>query len=260
MTLFALTCMFLLISVTFQDDDVDYEPLPDYYETLNVSPTAKLNEIKKSFRKLAMKYHPDKNKDEGAQEKFQELSEAYAILSDPEKRREYDELYMDDDFYEETDDQQERAATEEAFHTESPQEAYLHPEEPQEYEDSEIKDEEVWGDLDDETLFKVLKFLADNEYEITKKTTRMVPEYSNRFKSDYEEVHSHDRHRRSTGDYYYRGEADYERPEYRWSSEAQYDFHRHDDESSSHSSLPHGYCRTTVRWEGGVKVTNRSCY
>merc|ERR1719481_2342806 len=67
----------------------------------NVSPTATPQEIKKSFRKLAMKYHPDKNKDEGAQEKFQELSEAYSILSDSEKRAEYDELYMDDTFVEE---------------------------------------------------------------------------------------------------------------------------------------------------------------
>jgi len=255
--MFALTCLFLLFSVSFQDDDVDYEPLPDYYETLNVAPTAKLQEIKKSFRKLAMKYHPDKNKDEGAQEKFQELSEAYAILSDPEKRREYDELYMDDDMYEETVDQPQEA--EEDFSPDSHEAVNQDSGEKRDFEDVDFQDEDVWGELDDETLFKVLKFLADNEYEITKKTTRMVPEQYNRFEDDSEYSHQHDRFKRSSGDHSYYAESTYEeRPEYRWSREAQQEFHHADE--SHHGSLPHGYCRTTVRWEGGVKVTNRSCY
>jgi len=65
----------------------------DYYETLGVTRTATPDEIKKAFRKLARLYHPDvaKNKATG-EAKFKELNEAYEVLSDPEKRRRYDEL------------------------------------------------------------------------------------------------------------------------------------------------------------------------
>ena len=62
----------------------------DYYELLGVSRTASADEIKSSYRKLALKYHPDRNKEEGAQEKFAQISEAYAVLSDAEKRAHYD--------------------------------------------------------------------------------------------------------------------------------------------------------------------------
>ena len=62
----------------------------DYYDILGVGPDASPDEIKRSFRKLAFKYHPDRNKMPNAEERFKEASEAYAILSDPEKRREYD--------------------------------------------------------------------------------------------------------------------------------------------------------------------------
>jgi molecular chaperone DnaJ len=65
----------------------------DYYETLGISPNASSEEIKKAYRRLAVKYHPDKNRDNSkeAEEKFKEVAEAYKILSDGEKRKIYDQ-------------------------------------------------------------------------------------------------------------------------------------------------------------------------
>jgi molecular chaperone DnaJ len=63
----------------------------DYYDILGVDHSATKDDIKKAYRKLALKYHPDKNKEKGAEEKFKEISEAYAVLYDDEKRKMYDQ-------------------------------------------------------------------------------------------------------------------------------------------------------------------------
>lgn len=67
------------------------KPMKDYYAVLGVSRTATEREISKAFRKNALNYHPDRNKgDKKAEEKFKDISEAYAVLSSPEQRAKYD--------------------------------------------------------------------------------------------------------------------------------------------------------------------------
>ena len=63
----------------------------DYYQVLGVNKGASEAEIKKAYRKMAMQYHPDRNQgNKEAEEKFKEVNEAYAVLSDKKKRKEYD--------------------------------------------------------------------------------------------------------------------------------------------------------------------------
>ena len=68
----------------------------DYYEVLGVDRSASEDEIKKAYRKLAVKYHPDKNPgDQEAEEKFKEISAAFEVLKDSDKRRKYDQFGHD---------------------------------------------------------------------------------------------------------------------------------------------------------------------
>ncbi|GAE91139.1 chaperone protein DnaJ [Gracilibacillus boraciitolerans JCM 21714] len=64
----------------------------DYYEILGISKDASKDEIKKAYRKLARKYHPDVNKEEGTDQKFKEVKEAYEVLGNEQKRSQYDQF------------------------------------------------------------------------------------------------------------------------------------------------------------------------
>ena len=63
----------------------------DYYEVLGIPRNATKDDIKKAYREMALKYHPDRNKSPEAEERFKEISEAYAVLSDDEKRMQFDQ-------------------------------------------------------------------------------------------------------------------------------------------------------------------------
>ncbi len=67
----------------------------DYYDVLGIKKSASADEIKRAYRELALKLHPDRNKDKHAEERFKEINAAYAVLGDPEKRKQYDSFGPD---------------------------------------------------------------------------------------------------------------------------------------------------------------------
>ncbi len=71
--------------------------MKNYYSILGVNRGASLEEIKKAYRRLARHYHPDRNPDPSAHERFKEINEAYHVLSDPDRRREYDRILLNGD-------------------------------------------------------------------------------------------------------------------------------------------------------------------
>lgn len=81
--------------VSFRNKETSAGPVAvmgkDYYKILGIPSGANEDEIKKAYRKMALKYHPDKNKEPNAEEKFKEIAEAYDVLSDPKKRGLYDQ-------------------------------------------------------------------------------------------------------------------------------------------------------------------------
>merc|ERR1711931_407033 len=231
----------LLAGILQQETEED--PLPDYYARLKLSHTASMSMIKKSFRKLAMQFHPDKNKDAGAEVIFQELSEAYSVLGSEEKKAEYDELYREeyqadqhvhhaDDFTDEelnevnidTLDDDIRPTTFEDLprYGDSPP-RHHYEDVPVEQSEETVeplddvqggRDKDVWGDLDDEALFKVLKFLADHDYEISKKTVFKEAQPDARTEGDQKA-----RWKRSTDFNTYRHEQEHARMGDAWAHE-----------------------------------------
>jgi len=361
----------LALLAGFLQQETEEDPLPDYYARLKLSHTASMSMIKKSFRKLAMQFHPDKNKDAGAEVIFQELSEAYSVLGSEEKKAEYDELYREeyqsdqhlhhaDDFTDEELNEVNIDTLDDVDPTFEDLPRYRDPPPRHHYEDVPVeqseetveplddvqgghyykyvpvdrseetveplddqggRDKDVWGDLDDEALFKVLKFLADHDYEISKKTVfkeaqpnaRTEGEQKARWKrsTDFNTYrHEHTRMgdawahepphlKYSNQDYHY---SDYNNQfsgqSYRYSGhqaypaghDRRYSGHQaysagHDRRYYGHQAYPTGhdrrydrysddhyyteeqysrtgpsYCRTTVRWEGSVKLTQKLCH
>ncbi len=93
------------------------EKFKDYYKILGVSKNASQDEIKKAYRKLARKYHPDRNKNnKEAEEKFKEINEAYEVLGNPENRKKYDEVGMYWRQYDEYKKAREQARRQSGFH------------------------------------------------------------------------------------------------------------------------------------------------
>lgn len=93
----------------------------DYYKALGVAKNAGQDEIKKAFRKLAVKYHPDKNPgDKKAEEKFKEINEANEVLGDPEKRKKYDEMGENWKYYEQQEAARKASGGRRSYQTSSP--------------------------------------------------------------------------------------------------------------------------------------------
>ena len=70
----------------------------DYYSILGLDKDASNEEIKKAYRKMALKYHPDKNNEPGAEERFKEIAESYEVLSDADKKAAFD-IYVDESLW-----------------------------------------------------------------------------------------------------------------------------------------------------------------
>ncbi|KAF6722710.1 DnaJ-like protein subfamily B member 9 [Oryzias melastigma] len=99
------TCIVLLLFLVEATATVK-----NYYEILKVEKTATESQIKKAFRRLAVKFHPDKNRSADAEKVFREMAEAYSVLSDKEKRRQYDSMGHEA-FLENADTDQEQDST-----------------------------------------------------------------------------------------------------------------------------------------------------
>src|SRR3989338_8708344 len=67
-------------------------PKRDYYDVLGLHKSASQEDVKRAYKELAKKYHPDINKEEGVEEKFKEVLEAYTVLNDPQKKQQYDQF------------------------------------------------------------------------------------------------------------------------------------------------------------------------
>merc|ERR1719354_695588 len=247
-----------------------------------------------------MKFHPDKNKTEGAEVIFQELSEAYSIIGDVDKKAAQPEpQHEDSDDHPSNDEKPAQPAQPEPQLTANSQQTKdksedeqdsSKQEEPETYEkeDSDYSDDfknlkDDNEELDDETLFKVLKFLAENDYIITKRTIR-VPAQPTAEQSNERPNHesrsrrstdSGDGHRTyteyKTGSQYFHKTAggyghksgSHKGHDYAWTNTHQHK-PRAEHKNSRYSQQFHGseqvYCRSTTRWEGNVKITSKTCY
>merc|ERR1712168_618725 len=283
-----------------------------------------------------MEYHPDKNKTEGTLIVFQELSEAYSILSDPLKKIEYDQLFQDffdlaeafeasgsneptvdtsdtdlpdaavssndqeyvgqpvneeRDVFEETNSHDKKGHkvyqnspehtpdTYEDSSEEIPEKVpeNISEEAPEQTSEKDSEGEDSEYDLDDETLYKVLKFLADNDYVITKRTRKTPVNRGQNFRDENGKFSGYGGYR----SYEYRGHPgatgghfgtprgpsgaprSHQGHDHPWTASHQHK-PRSGERPAHYSAQFHGseqvYCKVSTSWEGQVKVTTRTCY